>query len=119
MPFFLTMPDQHEQAEHRVKIHRRVEQDQRQHAERNGDRQRHQDRDRLHPAFELGGQDQVHECDRQGKRDQEVIAGFTQRFGLAGEDVAVLRRQIHLLQDPLGASDRLAQRDALRGCRRP
>src|SRR5262249_17856000 len=77
--------EQQQQAQTGEDVYRLAEQEQREDAEGNRQRQRQQNRDGVNEALELRGQHDVHEDEGQREGQDEVIAGPSELLRSAGE----------------------------------
>src|ERR1041384_3619588 len=91
MAFFLTTPKSNRRPRPEKMLTVWCDQ-KRENAERDRKRQRQQDRDGVDERLELRGQDHVHEDERQGEGEQEVVARTPQLFRAAGTSRRITRR---------------------------
>ena len=87
--------EEHEDAERGVEIERVARVPEREHGERHRQRQRQQDGQRVDEAFELRGENHVHEGEREHEDPQELGEGLLHLLRLAGDEGRVGRRQVH------------------------
>ena len=79
-------------------MQRLLEDDDREQCEREGERQRQENRDRVQPRFELGGQNEIHEHQRQQEREHEILRRASELTRSAGESTGVLGAAVHLAE---------------------
>ena len=98
--------EQEQQAQTGKYVHRLKGDQQRNNAERNCQRQRQKDCDRVNERFELGRQNHVHKDERQNNRQQKVVTGAGELLRASGQSgsvggvqVLVFRKLIHLGDD--------------------
>src|SRR5690606_20140445 len=99
--------DAHEkkQPDHRVEVQGLSEYPEGEERARNGERKRHQHRDRIDEAVELGTEDHVRDDDPEEERHDEGSERFLEGLGGSGGDEAVAVRDV-LPSDALGEGKR-------------
>src|SRR4029077_1558613 len=90
--------EEHQQAERRENVQRLPEDDDRQEREGQRQRQRQENRDGMQPRLELRRQNQIHEDERQRKRQDEVLRGASELFRASGHRAAVIRAGVEALE---------------------